>query len=93
MLTSYPALQGVSGAPAIAKVLERKQFVVAGVLVASSGRHLLPAQVVTIEDGSSYRESTSYFLPYGKAVSWSVITHCLEGMNIPFEQIADDPQR
>lgn len=92
LLTSYPALQGASGAPVIASMSRPsgKQFAVVGMLVANSERHLLPAQVVRIEDGSSYTETTSYFLPYGKAVSWSVIAQCLNGMNVPFEHVSDD---
>jgi hypothetical protein len=86
-LTSYPALQGASGAPVIVGSQDKKRFAVAGMLVANVESHLLPAQVVNIEDGPSYRETTSYFLPYGKALSWSVLAECLLGMAVPFEQV------
>jgi hypothetical protein len=89
ILTSYPALQGASGAPVIAPGPKRQSFAVVGMLVANSERHLLPAQVVKIEDGPSYSETTSYFLPYGKALSWSVLTQCLEGMGVPFAYASD----
>jgi len=84
LLTSYPALQGASGAPVIATIKAPKQFAVGGMLVANAERHLIPAQIVTIHDGPSYKESTSYFLAFGKAVSWAVLAQCLEGMNVPF---------
>lgn len=90
ILTSYPALQGASGAPVVATIQTRKQFAVVGMLVENAERHLIPAQVVAIEDGPSYKESTSYFLPYGKAVSWSVVSQCLDGMNVPFERVSID---
>lgn len=86
LLTSFPALQGASGAPVLTAVKAPKQFAVAGMLVANAQRHLLPAQVVTIHDGPSYSETTSYFLPFGKAVSWAVLTQCLEGMRVPFKK-------
>lgn len=43
--TSFPALQGASGAP----VLRADDVTVVGMLVANHERHLLPAQVVRIE--------------------------------------------
>jgi len=88
LLTSYPALQGASGAPVIYGSQSKKQFAVSGMLVANSERHLLPAQVVRIDDGPEHKETTSYFLPYGKAVSWSVLAECLSGMAVPFQQVA-----
>lgn len=90
VLTSYPALQGASGAPVIYGSQSKKSFAVAGMLVANSERHLLPAQVVKIEDGPEYKETTSYFLPYGKALSWSVLAECLLGMAVPFQQVANN---
>lgn len=88
-LTSFPALQGASGAPLIAATLSKKSFAVVGVTVANVEMHLQPAQVVEIHDGNSYRESTSYFLPYGKALARSVVAHCLEGMQVPFTYAED----
>jgi hypothetical protein len=90
LLTSYPALQGASGAPVIYANVSKKTFSVAGMLVANAERHLLPAQVVRFEDGPEYKETTSYFLPYGKALSWSVLATCLQGMSVPFQRVADD---
>lgn len=92
LLTSYPALQGASGAPVISASQNKKQFSVAGMLVANAERHLLPAQVVKIEDGAEYRETTSYFLPYGKAISWSVLAECLRGMAVPFAKAVDNEE-
>ena len=57
--------------------------------VANFEQHLLPAQLVEIHDGNTYRESTSYFLPFGKALSRSVIAKCLEGMAVPFSYAED----
>lgn len=88
-LTSFPALQGASGAPILAATDSRKSLAVVGVTVANVETHLLPAQVVRIQDGDAYREETSYFLPYGKALARSVIARCLEGMGIPFTYAED----
>ncbi|MGH9340091.1 MAG: hypothetical protein ACRD1R_11025 [Acidobacteriota bacterium] len=90
LLTSFPALQGASGAPLIARNQPRSQFAVAGMIVANVERHLLPAQVVRIERGSEPVEETRYYLPYGKALARSVLVRCLEGMGIPFTFAEDD---
>ncbi len=74
MDTSFPALQGASGAP----VMRAKDFAVAGMLIANHERHLLPAQIVRIEHTESAVEETKYFLPTGKALASSVITSFLE---------------
>lgn len=84
LLTSFPALQGASGAPVLAAGSGRKSFAVVGMLVANFERHLLPAQVVKIEEGSSYSETTSYFLPYGKALGRAAILQTLDGMRVPY---------
>jgi hypothetical protein len=89
ILTSFPALQGASGAPILAATSSRKSFAVVGMTVANVERHLMPAQLVQIHDGDSYRESTSYFLPFGKALARSVVAQCLEGMEIPFSYAED----
>ncbi len=89
ILTSFPALQGASGAPVVASGPGKMSFAVVGMLVANSERHLLPAQVVKIKNGPSYMETTSYFLPYGKALGRSAIAQCLEGMSVPFIYAAD----
>jgi len=89
ILTSFPALRGASGAPILAATLSKKSFAVVGMTVANVDRHLLPAQLVEIHDGESYKESTTYFLPFGKALARSVVAHCLEGMQIPFSYAED----
>jgi len=62
--TSFPALQGASGAP----VLLNLDFSVVGMLVANVERHLLPAQIVRIEDGPATSEETRYYMPFGQAL-------------------------
>lgn len=74
MDTSFPALQGASGAP----VMRAGDFAVAGMLVANHERHLLPAQIVRVEHTESTAEETKYFLPTGKALASSVITSFLD---------------
>jgi len=66
-LTSFPALQGASGAPVMFGTTKKK-IRVTGILVANQERHLLPAQIVRIEEGPEFTEETRYFLPYGKAM-------------------------
>lgn len=88
-LTSFPALRGASGASILAGTLSKKNFAVVGMTVANVERHLMPAQVVQIHDGDLYRESTSYFLPFGKALARSVLEECLNGMGIPFSYAED----
>jgi len=65
--TSFPALQGASGAPVIAKT-KNKNFYIASMIVANQETHLLPAQIVEIVDGNNYIEKTSYF-PKGTDLS------------------------
>ena len=89
ILTSFPALQGASGAPILTATLSKKSFSVVGMTVANLERHLLPAQVVQIHDGDTYQESTTYYLPFGKALARSIVAKCLEGMNIPFSYAED----
>lgn len=83
-LTSFPALQGASGAPVMAGT-KQKHIYVAGMIVANQETYLLPAQTVKIQDGENYKEETSYFLPLGKALQASVITEFLESMNVEIE--------
>jgi V8-like Glu-specific endopeptidase len=63
---SFPALKGSSGAP----VINEKDGQVIGLIVANVERHLLPAQVETIDNGIEPKEEVRYFLPTGKAISW-----------------------
>jgi hypothetical protein len=76
--TSFPALQGASGAP----VLRAYDFTVVGMLVANHERHLLPAQVVRVETDSEAVEETSYFLPVGKAIEGHFVLEVLDQMKI-----------
>jgi hypothetical protein len=85
ILTSFPALRGASGAPILAANATKSEFGVVGMTVANLERHLLPAQVVEVHDGDTFSETTSYFLPYGKALGREVVAMCLEQMNVPFE--------
>ncbi len=72
--TSFPALQGASGAP----VLRTSDWAVVGMLVANIERHLMPAQVVRAEIGGGEYEEVRYFLPTGQAIQASVIIEFLE---------------
>ena len=84
MDTSFPALQGASGAP----VMRARDFGVTGMLVANHERHLLPAQVARIEHDEEVAEETRYFLPTGKALASSVIVTFLEEQNIAYDEVA-----
>ena len=84
--TSFPALQGASGAPVIAHT-KRKNFYIAGMVVANQETHLLPAQVVEILDGENYIEETKYYLPMGKGINSSLITKAIEGLGVEIEYI------
>lgn len=84
--TSFPALQGASGAPVIAHT-KNKNFYVAGMLVANQETHLLPAQVVKIVDGENYVEETSYYLPMGKGINSLLITQVIEGLGVKIEYV------
>ncbi|GBE07813.1 hypothetical protein BMS3Abin11_00930 [bacterium BMS3Abin11] len=84
--TSFPALQGASGAPVIAHT-QNKNFYIAGIMVANQETHLMPAQVVKIEDGESYIEETSYFLPTGKGINSSLIIQVIEELGVEIEYV------
>lgn len=84
--TSFPALQGASGAPVVA-TSEKKKFYIAGILVANQETHLMPAQVVEIVDGDDYMEETKYFLPMGKGIQARLLTQFIEGMDIEIEYV------
>lgn len=62
--TSFPALQGASGAPVVAL----RGMGVVGMLIANRERHLIPAQIARIESGGGLVEETRYFLPTGIAM-------------------------
>jgi len=84
--TSFPALQGASGAPIISST-KNKNFYIAGIMVANQETHLLPAQIVEIVDGNDYMEQTSYFLPMGKAINSSLVTKVIEEFKIKIEYV------
>ncbi len=83
-LTSFPALQGASGAPVISGVAGGRKFGVVGMLMANVERHLMPAQVVEIQDGPNFSEKISYFLPFGKALAGAALTQGLSDMGVQF---------
>jgi hypothetical protein len=72
--TSFPALQGASGAP----VLRTSDWAVVGMLVANVERHLMPAQVVRVEFDGTGHEEVNYFLPTGQAIEASLIVEYLD---------------
>jgi len=80
-LTSFAALQGASGAPVMFSTSE-KNICVTGILVANQEQHLLPAQVVRIEEESGSVEETKYFLPLGKALHAKVIVPFLKEVGV-----------
>jgi len=82
-LLSFPALQGASGAPVLAHT-ESKVFYVAGMVVANFQKHLMPAQIVRIEENDKSIEETKYFLPLGVAINASVIVPFLRSNHIEF---------
>jgi len=73
-ITSFPALQGASGAP----VIRNDDTGVVGMIVANVEQHLLPAQIVKIEDSDGLKEEIKYFLPRAKAIASSVIIEHLQ---------------
>jgi hypothetical protein len=77
MDTSFPALQGASGAP----VVRNSDFAVVGMLVANHERHLVPAQVVRIDGQTNEVEETRYFLPIGKALEAELILEFLTSID------------
>lgn len=84
--TSFPALQGASGAPVIA-TSKNKNFYIAGMIVANQETHLMPAQVVEIVDGNDYIEETKYFLPMGKGINSSLIIQAIKGLGVEIEYV------
>ena len=60
----------------------QKKIRVTGILVANQERHLLPAQIVRIEEGPEFSEETRYFLPYGKALHSKVLLPFLVQLGI-----------
>ena len=83
LILSFPAMQGASGAPIIC-ALKRESFYVAGMVVANVERHLMPAQIVTIDDADG-AEETSYFLPTAKAIDATVIRNVMTELGLDLE--------
>ena len=89
LILSFPAMQGASGAPIIC-ALGRKSFYVAGMVVDNFERHLIPAQIVKMDDGV---EKTSYFLPTAKAIDAVVIRNVITEMGFDLEYVKPNPIR
>ena len=81
--TSFPAIQGASGAPVVAL----RGGGVVGMLLANHERHLIPAQVVKIVTGDRESEETKYFLPVGFAIRSFVIAEFLASLGIEAEVV------
>lgn len=92
MLTSFPALQGASGAPVLAKTKPRRTLAAVGMMVSNFERHLLPAQILRIDSEKGDSEEIRYYLPYGKALARIHLASELAAMEVPFESanIADE---
>jgi hypothetical protein len=65
--TSFPALQGASGAPVVA---HRPNFPVVGMIVSNVESEPIPAQTIRIGSGE---EEIRYFLPTGHGIAAEVI--------------------
>jgi hypothetical protein len=79
--TSFPALGGASGAP----VLVPPRFGVAGMLVANVQRHLLPAQILTVNQGDTTIEEVRYHLPFGQGLEADEIALALSSLGITLQ--------
>jgi hypothetical protein len=77
-VTSFPALQGASGAP----VLRHSDKAVVGMMVGNKESLLVPAQVVEILDGENYLEETKYFLPHGLGIASDAILEFLVSIGV-----------
>lgn len=77
--TSFPALRGASGSP----VLVQPGFAVAGMLVANVERHLLPAHILTVQEGDSTIEEVRYYLPFGRALEADEVVAALQDLGVP----------
>lgn len=84
-LTSFPALQGASGAPMLVRNKRKDRFAVVGLMVANAARHLMPAQILRIDHGESEQEEVRYYLPFGKALAREVLRSELDAMGVPFD--------
>jgi hypothetical protein len=71
------------------RTTSKKSIAVFGMIVANVERHLLPAQIVQIQEGDSFTEKASYFLPYGKALARAAVARGLEDMGVPFSYAED----
>ncbi len=88
-LVSFPALQGASGAPLLSGTPSKKSIAVVGMTVANVERHLIPAQIVQIQEGKDFSEKISYYLPFGKALARAAVTEALQSMGVQFSYAED----
>ncbi len=72
LVVSFAALRGASGAPVISNT-DKKNFYVAGMIVANMGRHLMPAQIEKYSSADGGTEQVSYYLPLGLAINGRVL--------------------
>lgn len=86
--TSFPALQGASGAP----VVRMPDFAVVGMLLANRERHLLPAQVVRVVDGEDTIEEVKYFLPFGYGYSSIMLCEAFDAAGLRYASAPRDPR-
>jgi hypothetical protein len=77
-VTSFPALQGASGAP----VLRHSDLAIVGMMVGNKDSILHPAQVVEILDGEDYLEETKYLLPHGLGIAAATIIEFLSSIRV-----------
>jgi Trypsin-like peptidase domain len=84
--TSFPALQGASGAP----VMALRSGGIVGMLLANRERHLVPAQVVRIQSADGELEDVKYYLPIGLAIRAVAIGEFLQELGIDVNTVMMD---
>lgn len=79
-ITSFPALQGASGAP----LIEKDSFGLVGMMVGSHDQEPIPAQIIKIIHDDNESDETKYYLPNGVALKSEFIIEYLNeiGENI-----------
>lgn len=77
--TSFPAIQGASGAPVMAVAAG---FPVVGMAIGNIQRHLLPVQVVRVSSEDEHIDETHYYLPSGQALEGKIIVEFLESIGV-----------
>jgi hypothetical protein len=76
--TSFPAVQGASGAPVISI---QQGFPIVGMVLGNVEHHLRPIQTCTIIE-DDYLEETKYYLPVGQAIQSGAIIDFLTSIDI-----------